>query len=113
AARRLARTEVAMYLAVLADLDPTVELPEELTSGIRERVAAHDHEGAGRLIPDEILDRFAFSGSPEQIAAQACELFEAGLDRVEFGTPHGIDPLHGVELLGTKVVPAVREAFGR
>jgi 5,10-methylenetetrahydromethanopterin reductase len=112
AARRLARTEVAMYLAVLADLDPTVELPEELTAGIRDRVAAHDHEGAGALIPDEVLDRFAFAGTPDQIAAQACALFEAGLDRVEFGTPHGITPLHGVELLGTRVLPAVRAAFG-
>ena len=82
-ARRLARTEVAMYLAVLADLDPTTELPDELTHGIRQpHVALNDHEGAGRLIPDEALARFAFAGTPDEIAAHACRLFDAGLDRI-------------------------------
>jgi 5,10-methylenetetrahydromethanopterin reductase len=85
-ARARARREVALYLPIVAAHDPTIELPE---SG---------------EIPDELLDRFAFSGEPARIVEQARGLFDAGADRVEFGTPHGIDELRGVELLGSGVL---------
>ena len=64
AARARARTEVAGYLAVVADLDPTIELPPGLIVQLRSKLDADDPERAGRLIPDEILDRFAISGTP-------------------------------------------------
>jgi 5,10-methylenetetrahydromethanopterin reductase len=70
-------------------------------------VRAGDHEGAGRLVPDAVLDRFAFSGTPGQVAAQVEALFEAGATRVEFGTPHGLTAARGIELLGRRVLPAV------
>lgn len=94
-----------MYLGVVAPLDPTVDLPPELVPEIARRVSFGDHEGAGDLIPDELLDRFAFSGSPEQVAGQAQKLIDAGVSRVEFGTPHGLTDAGGVDLLGAKVLP--------
>jgi 5,10-methylenetetrahydromethanopterin reductase len=51
-----------------------------------------------------LLDRFAFAGEPARIVEQARALFDAGADRIEFGTPHGIDELRGVELLGSQVL---------
>jgi 5,10-methylenetetrahydromethanopterin reductase len=108
AARRRARSEVAMYLAVVADLDPTCALPEGLLARIRARVAAGDHTAAGTLIPDEVLDRFAFSGTPEHVAALARRVTEAGADRIDFGTPHGRTDADGVALLGTRVLPLLR-----
>jgi len=108
AARARARTEVAMYLAVVADLDPTVEVPADLLGRIKELVDAGRHEQAGRLIPDDLLDLFAFSGTPEQVAAQAQRLIDAGVRRVEFGTPHGFTADRGVELLGSAVLPLLR-----
>ena len=39
-------------------------------------------------------------------------LFEAGVSRVEFGTPHGLTAARGIELLGRRVLPAVRAAPG-
>ena len=107
-ARVVARREVAMYLAVVAELDPTVSLEPELIARVRGLVAAGDHEGAGALISDDILDRFAFAGTPEQIAAQAEALFEAGVGRVDFGTPHGVPERRGVELLCADVLPRLR-----
>jgi 5,10-methylenetetrahydromethanopterin reductase len=104
-ARAKARTEVAMYLAVVAELDPTVELRPGLLEEVQERVAAGDHSAAGALIPDDLLDLFAFAGSPEQVAAQAQRLIDAGADRIEFGTPHGLEDDTGVELIGGRVVP--------
>ncbi len=108
AARSLARSEVARYLAVVADLDPTTQLPLGLTDQVRSRVEAGDAHGAGLMIPDEILDRFAISGTPEQVAAHVATLFDAGVDRVEFGTPHGLTSERGVELIGSKVLPLLR-----
>jgi 5,10-methylenetetrahydromethanopterin reductase len=108
AARRRARTEVAKYLAVVAQLDTTRELPAGLADRIGGLVAAGDDEAAGALIPDEVLDRFAFAGTPEQVATLAQRVLDAGADRVEFGTPHGLTDDGGVALLGTAVLPALR-----
>ncbi len=109
AARRAARREVAMYLDVIAELDPTVDVPSDLLGRIRERLAVDDHEGAGTLVSDDLLDRFAFSGTPEQVAAQAQALIDAGVDRVEFGTPHGLEVEEtGIRLIGSEVVPMLR-----
>lgn len=107
-ARRLARTEVAKYLAVVAELDPTVTLPVGLAGRIRLLVDAGADEAAGALIPDEVLDRFAFSGTPEHVAALAQRVLDAGADRVDFGTPHGRTDLGGVVLLGTRVLPMLQ-----
>lgn len=106
-ARAAARREVAMYLDVVAELDPTVELPEGLLDQLRERLRDGD-EDAGRLVPDDVLDRFAFSGDPDDIAAHAQRLIDAGVDRIEFGTPHGIDEAEGIRLLGEAVLPQLR-----
>lgn len=109
AARAHARRQVAMYLDVVAALDPTVELPDDLLPAIRERLAAGDDEGAGRLVPRDVLDLFAFAGTPDDIAAHAHRLISAGVDRIEFGTPHGIDSARGIELLGREVLPQLSE----
>jgi 5,10-methylenetetrahydromethanopterin reductase len=92
-ARSIARREVAMYLPVVAELDPTFAL---------------DPEQLGREIPDDVLDRFAFAGTPEQVAAHAEAVFDAGAGRIDFGTPHGVPEERGVELLCTQVLPRLR-----
>jgi 5,10-methylenetetrahydromethanopterin reductase len=107
-ARARARTEVAMYLTVVAGLDPTVTLPADLLARVQRAVAGGDHRAAGRLIPDDVLDRFAFAGTPEQVARQAQALIDAGVRRVEFGTPHGLTDERGVDLLGSAVLPLLR-----
>lgn len=108
AARAHARRQVAMYLDVVAALDPTVALPDDLLPAIRARLADGDDEAAGRLVPRDVLDLFAFSGTPDDIAAQAERLIAAGVDRIEFGTPHGIDSAVGIGLLGREVLPQLR-----
>ncbi|GAB1516633.1 LLM class flavin-dependent oxidoreductase [Actinophytocola sp. KF-1] len=109
-ARARARAEVAMYVDVVAALDRTVAVDPELAARLRELVAAGAHEDAGRLIPDELLDRFCFAGTPDDVAEHAQTLFAAGATRVEFGTPHGTTDRHGVDLLGRAVLPRLREA---
>jgi 5,10-methylenetetrahydromethanopterin reductase len=107
AARALARREVSLYLGVVAGLDPTVQDPEWLAR-IQSNAARRDYAAISRDISDEILDRFAFAGAPGDIVRQTEELRAAGATRVEFGTPHGIDSLHGIRLLGDEVLPRLQ-----
>lgn len=83
AARALARREVEMYLEVVGALDPTVRGEPQLA-------------------------QFTFAGTPEDVAAHAVTLFDAGAARVEFGTPQGRTTAHGVDLLCERVLPLLR-----
>src|SRR5919199_5855517 len=65
-ARAKAREEVARYLPVVAGLDPTAAVEQELLARVDAAVRRGDLAGAGALIPDVLLDRFAFSGTPAQ-----------------------------------------------
>ncbi len=107
AARSLARREVALYLPVVANLDPSLDLDPDLLARIKAAADAFDFERAGKLISDELLSRFAFAGTPDQVAAQANACFAAGASRVEFGTPHGLTAESGLRLLGERVLPGI------
>lgn len=89
AAWELARAEVEMYLDVVAPLDETVTLPDG-------------------PVPQELLRRFTFAGSPDEIAAHAAECVAAGATRIEFGTPHAAVPAHGLRLLAEHVLPELQ-----
>jgi len=86
-ARERAREEVAMYLDVVGELDPTLELR------------------SGERAP---LDRFTIAGTPEEVAEHARRLYDAGAARVEFGTPQGLTTPGGVDLLARRVLPLLR-----
>jgi 5,10-methylenetetrahydromethanopterin reductase len=107
AARRRARREAALYLPVVAPLDPTVVADEELLDRLSSSVTRGDFDLAEKLVSDELLDQFAFSGTPTDILDQVNALADAGVSRVEFGTPHGLDAEGGIKLLGEQVLPAL------
>jgi 5,10-methylenetetrahydromethanopterin reductase len=108
AARWEVKRQVALYLPIVAKLDPTVQLEPELLARIEQFSNQKDYDAAARLISDETLDRFAFAGNPNDMIEHAERLFAAGAARVEFGTPHGLNPKTGIRLLGEKVLPALR-----
>lgn len=108
-ARAAIRREMALYLPVVASLDPTVEIDPELVARMDTLVTQGDQEAAGKLIPDELLNRFSFAGNPADIIEQSEALFAAGVSRIEFGTPHGITGARGIHLLGKQVLPALRQ----
>jgi 5,10-methylenetetrahydromethanopterin reductase len=87
AARARAQAEVQMYLEVVGQLDPTLELRP------------------GESPP---LEKFVIAGTPEDVAAHARALYDAGVHRVEFGTPQGLTTQRGVELLCDCVLPLLR-----
>jgi 5,10-methylenetetrahydromethanopterin reductase len=86
-ARERARAAVEPYLDVVAGLDPTLDLR------------------AGSPLP---LERFCIAGTPDEVAARVVELWEAGADRVELGTPQGRTTPGGVDLVCERVLPLLR-----
>ncbi len=108
AARDRARSAVAMYFEVVASFDSTLKVPSDLIKEVGQRLGHGDELGAGRLIPDELLDRFAFAGTPVQVARQVKDVFDAGASRVEFGSPFGLEAEQGLRLLGERVLPEFR-----
>lgn len=111
AARELARREVALYLPVVAELDPTVAIEPERLAGIRQAMKNNDVDQTITYISDELLQMFAFAGTPDEIVEQSVKLLAAGADRIEWGTPHGLSAENGLALLGKKVLPNVRSYF--
>ena len=83
AARALARREIALYLPVVAELDPTLTLDPDLVAAIRAAAAHYDFDQAARLISDDLLRKFAFAGTPDEVAEQAHSHFAAGAGRVD------------------------------
>jgi 5,10-methylenetetrahydromethanopterin reductase len=108
AARERARREVALYLPVVAGLDPTVTIEPDRLAGIRQAMQNHDLDRAITYISDELLQTFAFAGTPDELIEQSLNLFAAGAGRIEWGTPHGLSPETGLALLGEIVLPAMR-----
>jgi 5,10-methylenetetrahydromethanopterin reductase len=84
-ARERARVAVEPYLDVVGQLDPTLD----------------------PALPPP-LERFCIAGTPEEVAARVEELWDAGADRVELGTPQGRTPLAGVGLICERVLPLLR-----
>ncbi|WP_162938642.1 LLM class flavin-dependent oxidoreductase [Mycobacterium kyogaense] len=109
-ARARARTEVALPFQVIAGLDRTLDVDPALLERMSVLLRAHEYEAAGRLIPDDLLDKFTFAGTPDEVAAHAAAVYDAGVTRIEFDSPFGLTPASGVELLGTRVLPALRNA---
>ncbi len=106
AARARARREVALYLPVVAGLDPATD-PEWLAR-LKAATATHDVDSVVRNISDDALDRFAFAGDATDLIRQVDALERAGAARVEFGTPLGANPLAAIQVLGEQVLPAFR-----
>ncbi|HLV37293.1 MAG TPA: LLM class flavin-dependent oxidoreductase [Spirillospora sp.] len=107
-AREMARRAVALYLPVVAPLDPTLQIEPELIERLQSLVKQHDEAAAARLISDDLLEKFAFAGDTADIIRQAEALFAAGARRIEFGTPHGVQPQTGIRILGEQVIPALK-----
>jgi 5,10-methylenetetrahydromethanopterin reductase len=109
AAEALARRQVAMYLLVVGRLDPTYQCSLEEEAAVRRALLAGDEDAAARAISTETLRRFSCYGTPADVVERMGELFDAGVDRFEFGTPHGLDEAEAIRLLGEEVLPEFKQ----
>lgn len=106
-AESIARREVAMYVAAVARLEPVTPPSEEEVRDVEAALASGDERRAGEALSRETLRRFACFGTPDDIASHLKELFDAGVDLFELGTPHGENEWDAVRMLGMEVIPFV------
>src|SRR5207302_5142547 len=102
-----ARREVALYAPVVAPLDPGLRDADWLAR-VTEPAQRGDYATVADLIPDAALNRLALCGTPNDVVRHVEDLARAGVARVEFGTPHGLDSRAGIRLLGERVLPSFR-----
>jgi 5,10-methylenetetrahydromethanopterin reductase len=110
AAIEAARRRAATYIPVIGALDPGAQaaFPDAIAA-VGEAMQRGDLDAAMRAIPDALLRRFAFAGTPDDVIRQVEVVFAAGATRVDFGSPHGLDPVTGIELIGSRVLPYFRK----
>lgn len=104
---------VGNHVVDLVSKYPREDLPEELTTYIRDREGYdyHHHAEVGSsnaaFVTDEIVDRFCLVGSAEQHIARLRELADAGVDQFNLYLMNGNEE-EQVEIYGREVIPALR-----
>jgi 5,10-methylenetetrahydromethanopterin reductase len=96
---------VARYLPIVAPLDPTFEVDPDWHAQLSQASQRADWEAAAALISNDILDRFAYAGDAHDLIALLERARAGGINRVDLGTPHGLEPAMGIRLLGERVLP--------
>jgi alkanesulfonate monooxygenase SsuD/methylene tetrahydromethanopterin reductase-like flavin-dependent oxidoreductase (luciferase family) len=106
---------VSNHVVDLVNTYPREDLPEELTTYVRDR-SGYDylhHAEVGSpnasFVADEIVDRFSVLGSVDEHVARIRELAEAGVDQFNVYLMNG-DEEAQLEMYGREVIPAVRAA---
>jgi alkanesulfonate monooxygenase SsuD/methylene tetrahydromethanopterin reductase-like flavin-dependent oxidoreductase (luciferase family) len=95
---------------------PSDQLPESLTGYIRDREGGvdrrHDEYGAANtaFVTDDVVDRFAIVGPPEEHVRRLVELSEAGVDQFNLYLMSG-DEEAQLEAYGSAVIPALKAAL--
>ncbi len=108
---------VGNHVVDLVNRYPSDQLPESLTGYIRGR-ASDDHRQHAEVGPvdagfvgDDVVDRFAVIGPPEEHVRRLRELHEAGVDQFNLYLMNG-DEEAQLEAYGATILPAVRAALG-
>jgi probable F420-dependent oxidoreductase len=105
---------VSNHVVDLVNKYPREQLPEELTTYIRDREGYdyHHHAEVGSsnasFVTDEIVDRFCLVGSVEQHIQRLRELADAGVDQFNLYLMNGNEE-EQLEIYGRDIIPAVRD----
>ena len=105
---------VANHVVDLVNKYPREDLPQELTTYVREREGYdylhHAEVGSSNasFVTDEIVDRFCLVGSPEQHVARLRDLAAAGVDQFNLYLMNGNEE-EQLEIYGREIIPALRD----
>jgi 5,10-methylenetetrahydromethanopterin reductase len=107
-ARRLARREVSKYLVVVGRLDTTLDNDDKESLTKFTELYEQGNNEAPDAISDSLLDKFALSGTPEDVTRGVMAL-DGIVDRIELGTPHGVgDRSESLSFIGDTIMKGIR-----
>ncbi|MFN7471157.1 MAG: LLM class flavin-dependent oxidoreductase [Roseiflexaceae bacterium] len=110
AAEAVLRHKIAYYGHALSDtILANLGVPRSAFVPI-EHAMQHDHDEARAcaLVTPEML-RIGITGSGSDVLPRLQALVNAGARHISFGPPLGPDPLRAIEILGTEVLPVLRQ----
>lgn len=105
---------VSNHVVDLVNKYPREDLPQELTTYVREREGYdylhHAEVGSenASFVTDEIVDRFALVGSVDDHIARLRALADAGVDQFNLYLMNG-DEEAQLEIYGREIIPALRD----
>ena len=108
---------VSNHVVDLVNKYPSDQLPESLTGYIRDREVDDDHRHAevgstnAAFVTDDVVDRFAIVGPPEEHVRRLMELSAAGVDQFNLYLMSG-DEEAQLDAYGSSVIPALKAALG-
>jgi len=108
---------VSNHVVDLVNRYPSDQLPESLTGYIRDREVDGDRRHAevrstsAAFVTDDVVDRFAVVGPPEEHVRRLQELGEAGVDQFNLYLMSG-DEEAQLEAYGSTIIPALKAALG-
>jgi len=108
---------VSKHVVDLLNRYPSDQLPTPLTGYIRDRGVDDDrrHAGVGStraaFVADDVVDRFAMVGPPEEHVRRLKELSEAGVDQFNVYLMSG-DEEEQLEAYGSTIIPPLKAALG-
>lgn len=104
---------VGNHVVDLVNKYPSDQLPESLTGYIRDR-KGNDHRRRAEVgssnasfVTDDVVDRFAVVGPPEEHVRRLKELSEAGVDQFNLYLMSG-DEERQLEAYGSTIIPALK-----
>jgi probable F420-dependent oxidoreductase len=107
---------VSNHVVDLATRYPSDQLPESLTGYIRDRggddYRRHAEVGPSNaaFVGDDVVDRFAVTGQPEEHVRRLTELSKAGVDQFNLYLMSG-DEETQLEAYGSTIIPALKAAL--
>ena len=104
---------VSGHVVELVNRYPSDQLPGSLTGYVRDRAGDEDRgrdefgAASAAFVTDDVVDRFAIVGTPEEHVRRLRELSDAGVDQFNLYLMSG-DEEAQLEAYGSSVIPALR-----
>ena len=102
------RVAIAIYHQPMETLKETWH-DLEIISQIKSKVSENKVDEATEFVTDEMIDAFSLTGTPEEIGERIRKLASSGVTHIMFGTPLGENVEKSIEMIGTQVIPALRD----
>jgi 5,10-methylenetetrahydromethanopterin reductase len=107
----LARKASAVYLPYLDPMTAFVGIKRSEVESVKEALSRNDMTAAASRVSDKTVDSFKLWGTPDDIVEKVLRMLDSGrgAERINFGFGRGREDIEGIELLGQKVLPHLRE----
>jgi len=112
AALDLARKASAVYLPYLEPMTEFVGVKRDEVESVKEALSRNDLSAAALRISDKAVNSFKLWGTPDDIVEKTLRMLDRGrgAERINFGFGRGKEDIEGIELLGRKVLPHLRDS---